>query len=111
MTQARSIWTSGLAGDERNGTYENIYQGEVILAYHLTDSIQGFCGVQRSSRKESFDLPLHTILNRLVSLVCLVALVCLVHLVSLSNQKNQTDETDQTDQKTRQTGLFVGQRR
>ena len=55
MTQARSIWTSGLAGDERNGAYENIYQGEVILAYHLTDSIQGFCGVQRSSRKESFE--------------------------------------------------------
>jgi hypothetical protein len=50
-----NIWTSGLAGDERNGAYENIYQGEVILAYHLTDFIQGFCGVQRSSRKESFE--------------------------------------------------------
>jgi len=50
-----NIWTSGLAGDERNGAYENIYQGEVILAYRLTDSIQGFGGVQRSSRKESFE--------------------------------------------------------
>jgi hypothetical protein len=88
MTQARSIWTSGLAGDERNGAYENIYQGEVILAYRLTDSIQGFCGVQRSSRKESFDLPLHTILNRLVYLV---HLVCLVYPVSLSNQINKTN--------------------
>jgi hypothetical protein len=50
-----NIWTSGLAGDERNGAYENTYQGEVILAYRLTDSIQGFGGVQRSSRKESFE--------------------------------------------------------
>jgi hypothetical protein len=50
-----NIWTSGLAGDERNGAYENVYQGEVILAYRLTDSIQGFGGVQRSSRKESFE--------------------------------------------------------
>jgi hypothetical protein len=51
-----NIWTSGLAGDERNGAHENIYQGEVILAYHLTDSIPGFGGVQRSSCKESFEL-------------------------------------------------------
>jgi hypothetical protein len=50
-----NIWTSGLAGDERNGAYENIYQGEMILAYRLTESIQGFGGVQRSSRKESFE--------------------------------------------------------
>ena len=50
-----NIWTSGLAGDERNGAHENIYQGEMILAYRLTDSIQGFGGVQRSSRKESFE--------------------------------------------------------
>jgi len=27
----------------------------VILAYRLTDSIEGFGGVQRSSRKESFE--------------------------------------------------------
>jgi hypothetical protein len=50
-----NIWTSTLAGDERNGAHENVYQGEVILAYRLTDSIQGFGGVQRSSRKESFE--------------------------------------------------------
>jgi hypothetical protein len=50
-----NIWTSDLAGDERNGVYENVYQGEVILAYRLTESIQGFCGVQRSNRKESFE--------------------------------------------------------
>jgi len=50
-----NIWTSTLAGDERNGAHENVYQGEVILAYRLTDSIQGFGGVQRSNRKESFE--------------------------------------------------------
>ena len=50
-----NIWTSGLADDERNGAHENVYQGEVILAYRLTDSVQGFGGVQRSSRKESFE--------------------------------------------------------
>jgi len=50
-----NIWTSSLAGDERNGAHENIYQGELILAYRLTDSIQGFGGIQRSNRKESFE--------------------------------------------------------
>jgi hypothetical protein len=50
-----NIWTSSLAGDERNGAHENIYQGEVILAYRLTESIQGFGEVQRSSRKQSFE--------------------------------------------------------
>jgi hypothetical protein len=50
-----NIWTSGLAGDERNGAHENIYAGELTLAYRLTDAIQGFGLVQRSSRKESFE--------------------------------------------------------
>jgi len=50
-----NIWTSGLAGDERNGAYENLYQGEVILAYQLTDSVQGYGGVQHSIRKKSFE--------------------------------------------------------
>jgi hypothetical protein len=50
-----NIWTSGLAGDERNGAYENIYEGDLTLAYRLTDSIQGFGLIQRSSRKESFE--------------------------------------------------------
>ena len=48
-------WTSGLAGDERNGAHEDIYQGEVQLAYHLTDSLQGFGGFQHSIRKQSFE--------------------------------------------------------
>jgi hypothetical protein len=50
-----NIWTSSLVGDERNGAHENIYQGELILAYRLTNTIQGFGGVQHSSRKESFE--------------------------------------------------------
>ena len=50
-----NIWTSGLAGDERNGAHENIYEGDLTLAYRLTDSIEGFGVVQRSSRKESFE--------------------------------------------------------
>lgn len=50
-----NIWTSSLAGDERNGAHENIYAGELTLAYRVTDSIQGFGLFQRSSRKESFE--------------------------------------------------------
>jgi hypothetical protein len=50
-----NIWTSGLAGDERNGAHENIYEGDLTLAYRLTESIQGFGLIQRSSRKESFE--------------------------------------------------------
>lgn len=50
-----NIWTSSLVGDERNGAYENVYQGEVILTYRLTESIQVFGQAQRSSRKESFE--------------------------------------------------------
>jgi hypothetical protein len=50
-----NIWTSGLAGDERNDAYENTYQGDVTLVYRLTESIQGYGGVQRSSRKENFE--------------------------------------------------------
>ena len=34
-----------------NGVHKNVYQGEVLLAYRLTESIQGFGGVQRSSRR------------------------------------------------------------
>ena len=48
-------WTSGLMGDERNGAHEDIYQGDMRLAYRLTDSLQGFGGVQHSIRKESFE--------------------------------------------------------
>jgi hypothetical protein len=50
-----NIWTSSLAGDERNGGHENSYTGDLTLAYRLTDSIQGFGLFQRSSRKESFE--------------------------------------------------------
>jgi hypothetical protein len=48
-------WTSGLEGDERNGAHEDIYQGEVQLAYRLTDPLVGFVGLQHTSHKQSFE--------------------------------------------------------
>jgi predicted porin len=50
-----NIWTSNIVGDERNGAHENVYQGEAILTYRLTQSMRAFAGVQRSNRKESFE--------------------------------------------------------
>jgi len=51
----RNNWTSGIPGDERNGGHENIVQGEMILVRQLSEHVRVFGGVQRSSRKESFD--------------------------------------------------------
>ena len=51
----RNNWTSHLQGDERNGAYENVYQGEAILAYQATDSIKPYFGVQHSRRRENFE--------------------------------------------------------
>ncbi len=51
----RNNWTSRLTGDERNGAYENVYQGEAILAYQVTKSMQSFLGVQHSRRRENFE--------------------------------------------------------
>jgi hypothetical protein len=102
-----------------NGAHENTYQSEMALAYRLTESIEGFGGVQRSSRKESFEAssikntnvasasPRDSELAGLSGSSGLFCLVDLVHLVSLSNQINKTnqinqinepDETDRTDQ-------------
>ena len=51
LTMAEAAEILGLP----NGAHENIYQGEVALTYWLTESLQGYGGVQRSSRKESFE--------------------------------------------------------
>ena len=51
-----NIWTSTIAGDERNGAHENVFQGQAILLRHLNEKVRIFGGVQRSSRKESFEL-------------------------------------------------------
>lgn len=51
----RNNWTSGLARDERQGAHENVYQGDVLLVRQITETARVFVGVQRSSRKESFD--------------------------------------------------------
>lgn len=50
-----NIWTSSITGDERNGAHENVFQGEAILVRHLNERVRVFGGVQRSSRKESFE--------------------------------------------------------
>lgn len=46
-------WTSRLAGDERNGGHENVYQGEAILAYRVSEALEAYTGEQYSSRKVS----------------------------------------------------------
>ena len=51
----RNNWTSGIVGDERRGAHETVHQGEVILVRRITDSARVFAGVQRSSRKQSFE--------------------------------------------------------
>jgi hypothetical protein len=51
----RNNWTSGIPEDERNGAHENVYQGEVLLVRHLNEAVRIFVGVQRSSRKQSFE--------------------------------------------------------
>ena len=51
----RNNWTSGIPGDERQGAHENIFQGDAIVYYRIADKSRVGIGVQRSSRKESFD--------------------------------------------------------
>ncbi|MGH7256771.1 MAG: hypothetical protein ACREIM_00205 [Nitrospiraceae bacterium] len=51
----RNNWTSGITGDERKGAHEYVYQVEAILIKRLTDTVQIFVGVQRSTRKQSFE--------------------------------------------------------
>ena len=70
---------------------------------------QGFVEVQRSSRKESFDLPLRTILNwlvYLVGLVCFVYLVVVVQLVSIV-QPNKRARRDRPNRPNEQDRLAV----
>jgi hypothetical protein len=49
----RNDWTSGLIGDERNGAYETIWQGEVLLVYQLNEQSKLYGGVQHSDRTEN----------------------------------------------------------
>lgn len=51
----RNDYTSGLVGDRRRGGFENVFQGDAILRYHLTPSITLTTGFQRSQRKASFE--------------------------------------------------------
>jgi len=49
----RNDWTSSLEGDERNGAFETIWQGEVLLVYRMTEQTKLYGGVQHSSRSEN----------------------------------------------------------
>ncbi len=49
----RNDWTSALPGDERNGVFETIWQGEALLVYRITDETKVYGGVQHSSRSEN----------------------------------------------------------
>ena len=51
----RNNWTSGIPGDERQGAHENIFQGDAVFYYRVAEKARVGLGVQRSSRKESFD--------------------------------------------------------
>jgi hypothetical protein len=51
----RNNWTSGIPGDERQGAHENILQGDAVVYYRLADKARVGFGVQRSSRKQSFE--------------------------------------------------------
>jgi hypothetical protein len=48
-------WLSHQAADERYGTYENIYQGEVLLRHDLNDATRLYGGVQYSYRTVNTD--------------------------------------------------------
>lgn len=51
----RNNWTSGIAGDKRNGGHESVFQGEVTFLYRLTEQTGLTLGFQRSHRRQSFE--------------------------------------------------------
>jgi len=59
----RNNWTSSFQEDERNGAHENVYQGEAILSYQISEELKTYTGVQYSSRKENFEPDAATNLN------------------------------------------------
>ena len=48
-------WLSRQVADERYGTYENVYQGEVLLKHSLSDATQLYGGFQYSYRTVNTD--------------------------------------------------------
>jgi len=51
----RNNWTSTIAGDERNGGHEKIFQGEMLLKYRLTEQLGLTAAFQRGHRSQSFE--------------------------------------------------------
>lgn len=48
-------WTTNIHGDERNGQHENVVQGDIIIRYHINQTLQMTAGFQEAFRKESFE--------------------------------------------------------
>jgi len=48
-------WLSHLRGDERNGAYEQIFQGEALLIYQATEALSLHTGIQHGSRKVNLE--------------------------------------------------------
>jgi hypothetical protein len=51
----RNIWTSEIAGDERNGGHETVFQGELAFKYLFTKQLGAKAGFQRAQRRQSFE--------------------------------------------------------
>ncbi len=51
----RNNSTSDLAGDERNGGTEDVWQGDIEVKHQLSTAVQITVGYQRSQRKASFE--------------------------------------------------------
>lgn len=48
-------WTTDIQGDERNGQHENVIQGDIVVRYHVSQTLQMTAGYQEAFRKESFE--------------------------------------------------------
>ena len=51
----RNSFTTGIAGDERDGEHEDVVSGDISLVYELTDAAALTTGFQGAHRKESFE--------------------------------------------------------
>ena len=57
----RTDWTTNISGDERNGEFENQFQGDIGLVYELNEILNLEIGFQGAWRKESFEQSLRNL--------------------------------------------------
>ncbi len=57
----RNDWTTNISGDERNGEFENQFQGDIGLVYELNEIVDLEIGFQGVWRKESFEQSLRNL--------------------------------------------------